>query len=207
MLGPCGTVVCPLPSTWAEIHRRLKQAAGANPNIPSPPAPLILAGWAYSNDTQKRDRWQQTVAWANRYGLQALVADLPHNSMYAVFGELTDYQIGPLGGPMYLEWNHDPKPRIEVAERAEAVEVLRSNWVAVVGDDLGSITSPVSLTGAKGRRLLVAVNSERKPPWGSWTTLAPDERRRFFTAFRAAVNRAISPLEVDHIDFVRSADD
>ncbi len=196
-----------MPQRWAEVHRRLKQAAADNPNIPPPPMPLILAGWAYTDDIQKRDRWQETVAWANRHGFGALLGDLPHQSMYVVVGELSGYQIGPLGGPMYLDWSYEAKPRIDAAVRAEAIEALRSNWINVVGDDLGAITSPVRLTGAKGRRLLVAVRSERAPPWGSWTALAPDERRHAFTAFRTAINLAISPLEIDHIDFVRSVDD
>lgn len=39
------------------------------------------------------------------------------------------------------------------------------------------------------------------PPWGSWLSLARGGSRRAFTRFRAAVNAAIKPHEVDHIDF------
>lgn len=194
-------VVCPKPDTWAELHRRLQEAANANPSIPSPPVPLVLAGWAYSNDVEKRNRWQETLAWADRYGLRALLSDVADDSMHVV-SKLSDDKIGPLGGPMKLDWNFDPKPEVEPGNQERAVEVLRSKWGEVVGSELGPITSPIRLTGEKGRRLLVLVKADVTPPWGTWTTLAVDERRRAFTAFRAAINGAIAPLEVDHIDFV-----
>lgn len=125
--------------------------------------------------------------------------------MYAV-DELSDYQIGPLGGPMYQDWTFDPKPRADPLTRAKAVESLQSKWTQIAGAKLAAVTWPLRLTGSKGRRLLVLVRTQRPPPWGSWTTLAKDERRRSFTAFRKAVNSAIAPLEVDHIDFITSSD-
>ena len=29
-----------------------------------PPVPLILAGWVFSNDHEKKRRWDQTIEWA-----------------------------------------------------------------------------------------------------------------------------------------------
>lgn len=194
-------VVCPKPATWAELHRRLQEAANANPSIPSPPVPFVLAGWTYSNDVEKRNRWQETLAWADHYGLRTLLSGVTDDSMHVV-SELSDDKIGPLGGPMKLDWSFDPKPEVDAANRERAVEILRSKWSEVVGSKLAPITSPIRLTGEKGRRLLVLAKANATPPWGTWATLADDESRRAFTTFRAAVNGAIAPLEVDHIDFV-----
>jgi len=116
--------------------------------------------------------------------------------------DLSEYGIGPLGGPMKLDWNFDPKPKVSAADRKTAVETLRDNWSKIVGTELVSITSPVRITGAKGRRLLVLTKINTKPPWGTWSRLDNSERRRSFTVFRAAINDAIAPLEIDHIDFV-----
>jgi len=120
--------------------------------------------------------------------------------MYAV-DQLSDYEIGPLVAPMHRPWNCDPKPKADARTRVAALEFLQANWQEVVGAELAAITSPCRLTGLKGRRLVVLVKTEQSPPWGSWTALAGDERRRAFAAFRSAVNRSIAPLEVDHIDF------
>lgn len=199
MSHPSRIIVCPQPNVWAEVHRRLQEASVIH-RLPPPPVPLILAGWACSNDVEKRRRWQETQAWAGRYGLDALLGDVAEESMYAVT-ELSDYKIGPLGGPMYLDWNYDSKPRADGAARTKAMEVLLADWAKIAGAELSEITLPLYLAGSKGRRLVVLVKTEDAPPWGSWTALARDERRRSFTALRTAVNQAIAPLEVDHIDF------
>jgi hypothetical protein len=196
------TVVCPLPTVWAELHRRLKEASEKYA-LPPPPAPLILAGWAYANDIEQRMQWQHTLAWAERYGLVDLLDDVSDESMHAV-ADLSDRRIGPLGGPMYLDWNYEPKPRPDALARTKAIEALRTDWAKIAGAELAAVTFPVRLTGSKGRRLVVLVKTEDAPPWGSWTVLARDERRRSFTEFRIAVNRAIDPLEVDHIGFIRA---
>jgi hypothetical protein len=49
-----------------------------------PPIPLILAGWAFSNDFEKQQRWQETIVWAESHCCLELVRDLPLNSMYVV---------------------------------------------------------------------------------------------------------------------------
>jgi hypothetical protein len=199
-------LVCPLPWPWMKLKDRLKEAARTY-GIPSPPGAIVLAGWNYSSDYEKWHRWQETLAWASRHGFTALLdellANLNDESMYFVVGEISHYTVGPLGGPMYLDWNCDPKPKLDHDSREILIATLRSNWVDIVGNNLGNITFPVRLTGTKGRKLLVAVRSGRKPPWGSWTTLASSyDRRRTFTAFRKAINHAISPHVVDHIDFI-----
>jgi hypothetical protein len=161
---------------------------------------MILAGWAFSNDRQKQLRWQETIEWAKRHGCAELVTSLPLDSMHVV-GALSDYEIGPGGGPMYLQWSFDSKAKVGIQEKQAAIEKLGANWTEVAGS-LSAFTEPMRFTGAKGRRLLVSVNCDFSPPWGSWTKLEDAERRRHFTRFRADVNAAIAPLVVDHIDFI-----
>ncbi|HEX4078635.1 MAG TPA: hypothetical protein VHX61_07160 [Rhizomicrobium sp.] len=202
MVASGKTLVCPQSGYWAALHQRLTKAADGNSNIPSPPVPLILAGWAYTNDLEKQSRWRETLIWAERYGLSEMLQDIPDEQMYSV-RKLSSYAIGPLGGPMYLAWNSDPRPEVGRAERAAAIHVLKSEWSTIAGVALADITKPLRMTGRKGRRLVVAASSSFAPPWGSWTGLSREEKkRRSFATLLAAVNRAIAPLEIDHIDFI-----
>jgi hypothetical protein len=63
-----------------------------------PPKPLILAGWVYSNDIQKLEVWEKTVAWANANGCPEL-AVVPDKDFYSADNP-TSYRIGPLGEPL-----------------------------------------------------------------------------------------------------------
>ena len=77
--------ICPKPQNWHEIHQRLHQAALlAQPPIAPPPVPLILGGWTGSNDIEKQNRWNETLAWADQHGLTDLIGDLPPLAMYRV---------------------------------------------------------------------------------------------------------------------------
>lgn len=70
----------PLPHDWAHVHALLAEAqrSAAEPNIPNPPVPLILAGAAFSSANQIRRRWTDLVEWANTYGfVEILRAALP----------------------------------------------------------------------------------------------------------------------------------
>jgi hypothetical protein len=134
-------------------------SAFARGGITPPPVPLILAGWAYSNDVEKRNRWQETLAWVHHHGLGTLLSDSGDDSMHVV-SELSDERIGPLGGPVKLDWSFDPKPDVDAANRERAVEALQSNWSKVVGIELGAVTSPwlrqmSRLHGGLGRRSLM----------------------------------------------------
>src|SRR6266702_8675476 len=71
-------------------------------------------------------RGHEAAGWASRYGFSALVDDLPDDSMHTVL-DLSEYGIGPLGGPMKLDWNFYPKPKVSAADRKTAVETLRDN--------------------------------------------------------------------------------
>jgi len=164
--------------------------------------PLILAGWAYSNDIEKKRRCEDIVRWAISNGCRDLVDSIPDDSFYFVV-EPTTYTVGPRGGPMYRHWDYDSKERPSSSALEMAIGTLLSQWQEIVGDILASITRPLAFTGSKARRLLIHAHIAASPPWGSWTHLSQIEsERRTFTQFRASVNRAISPHAVDHVDFL-----
>lgn len=194
--------ICPNPSTWNEIHQKLKQLADSNPELPAPPVPLILAGWAYSNDLEKKQRWEETIDWADAAGCNRIIESLSESDYYSV--DLpSDHSIGPMGGPMFLDWNYDAKSRPTLNQLSDALDTVKENWTRIAGD-FAEITCPRGFGGSKKRRLIVDVVGDGIPPWGTWGKLSDNEKqRRTFTRFRSAVNDVIHPLEVDHIDFIQ----
>jgi hypothetical protein len=91
--------ICPNPIPWNDVFTRLQAHASTYPCVPPmPPKPLILAGWAYSNDTEKLKRWEQTVSWADANGCPSLVVVADKDFYLA--DNPTSYRIGPLGGPL-----------------------------------------------------------------------------------------------------------
>lgn len=198
-------VVCPQPASWVEVHGALTRAweAGSREG-PPPPKPLILTGWISTNDLEKAQRWQETMIWARARNLEH-VAQVRKQDGCCVEG-FTAYGVGPSGGPMYLPWNFGTKPTPAAESVQTAMAILSSDWSPIVGGELGGMTKPLRFTGKKKRRLVVKADAEQVPPWGGWNYLVPGEERRTFTHLRYAVNRAIAPLEVDHIDFEPSAE-
>jgi hypothetical protein len=165
-----------------------------------------LGGWWASNDVEKLKRWEETAAWAENNGCTELIGEIPDHDFYCVDNP-TSYEVGPMGGPMYREWDFDTKERPGSEKLTHHMEALRSRWPEIVGHELGRFSRPVSFTGKKARRLLVSVDGVAKPPWGGWAHLsAKEEERRTFTRFRAAINEAIAPHEIDHVDFTTEED-
>ena len=155
---------------------------------------------------EKMQRWEDTVAWANSNGCLEFVTTISDNDFYFV-SEPTSYTVGPAGGPMYRPWDFDTKLRPSSEEIARHFETLKSRWSEIVGLELAHITHPLAFTGGKARRLLVQAECSANPPWGGWAYLSPVEaERRTFTRLRAAVNNAIAPHEIDHIDFTTDAE-
>jgi len=196
-------LVCPNPPRWNDVFKQLIEYADGHPCNPSrPPAPLILAGWTYSNNIEKMRRWRETVDWASANGCVDIIEGIPDREFYRV-DKATSYLIGPMAGPCYRPWDFETKVRPSEEELAKHFEYLSALWTDIAGSDLSTITRPIALTGKKARRLLVQVEGTVTPPWGGWTYRSSHEAaRRSFTRFRSAVNKAISPHEVDHIDFV-----
>lgn len=95
------------------------------------------------------------------------------------------------------------QPRRTESERSAALQTLKKHWMEIAGTDLAAITIPLAIAGRKGMRLIVAADLSAVPPWGTWTALSPDKAARStFTNLRSAVNAALEPYVVDHIEFV-----
>jgi hypothetical protein len=75
----------PNPIPWNLAFERLTKYAKARIcTPPSPPTPLILAGWIYSNDSEKMQRWAETIAWADTNGCRQIVDEIPEQDFYFV---------------------------------------------------------------------------------------------------------------------------
>jgi hypothetical protein len=197
--------VCPQPVSWAKVQSELTQAwEKSGRDGPPPPIPLILNGWIYSNDLEKARRWQETLTWARARDLERVVEVREQDGYYVE--EFTTYEVGPFGGPMYLPWNFEAKPTPAAGSVQTAMTILLRDWPTIVGRVLGGMTEPLRVTGKKKRRLVVKADAEQAPPWGGWNHLGSGEERRTFTRLRSAINQAIAPLGVDHIDFEPSDD-
>jgi len=194
--------ICPMPEHWNSVYERLSQIVESSSQvIPKPPTPLILAGWVFTNDLEKKGRWHETIEWAEKWGGSEIIHTVTPEMMYQVEVP-TEYIVGPYGGPMHLSWNSDPLPVVRDEDAEGAISRLKSNWGKIVGPELSAVTNPIRLTGSKMRRLLVYADQNHIPAWGSWTMLADSPQRREFTKFRSAINEAICPLMVDHVDFI-----
>jgi hypothetical protein len=189
--------ICPNPNAWSAVHAQLLRFAEKHPCTPSaPPTPLILNGWVFSDDYQKKLAWEDTVAWAARNGCLEIVESVPEKDFHCGASEPRMHIVG------YSPWNRESKPRPSPEELERHLELLQSRWPEIVGPTLGPATRPVSFSGRKRRRLIVRAVASVHPPWGDWDyRVAAAAERITFTLFRAAVNREIAPHEVDHIDF------
>jgi hypothetical protein len=195
--------VCPNPISWAEAFESLAAYARSHAcTPPAPPRPLILAGWVGSNDQDKMLRWEDTVTWAYTNGCGQIIEGIAEQDFYFVDNPTT-YVVGPMGGPMHRPWAFDPKPRPSSTAINRYLEELSSKWLEIVGKELGLITRPLAFSGRKLRRLLVWAHPDMRPPWGDWARRSSIEsERRTFTQFRAAINNAIIPHEIDHVEFL-----
>jgi hypothetical protein len=196
--------ICPNPTPWNDVYQKLKSLADSKAELPAPPVPLILNGWVYTNDLEKKQRWNETLEWAKAAGCISIVEALSESDYYFAQSP-SDYQIGPMGGPMYLDWNFEKKNKPTPDQIVDALELLKEHWSGIA-ENVAEITCPQGFGGSKKRRLIVNVIGSGEPPWGSWDSLSVDDKqRRTFTKFRSAVNDAIKPLEVDHIDFIQKS--
>ena len=194
-------VIYPLPIPWQTVYKAMCSFAAINACVPaSPPRPLILAGWVYSNDQQKGACWAEYVRWAEANGCQELL-EISQTDFY-VTDTPTTHEVGPMGGPLYPHTTHDPKPYPDKLELSIMMTKLQCIWASIAGASLAGATKPLQFTGEKSRALLVAANSEFTPAWGSWTHLSKTAAdRAVFSELRTNVNEAIYPHEVDHIKF------
>jgi hypothetical protein len=190
--------VSPHPDAWHRVYKSMCRHAEAV-NCDPPPKPLILAGAAFTNDIEKATRWDEFVRWANANGCLEMV-DLPLSDFYFT-DELSDYSIGPMGGPIYLPWSWDAKPCPSREQLQVSLETLLNKWSEIC-PEIAMFTKPLRFSGEKKRALLVIADQGRTAPWGSWESLSRDESKRAtFRQFRASVNKVVAPHMVDHIIF------
>lgn len=192
--------VCPKPMFWDQVYQKLKHAwEEAGSAGPPPPRPFILGGWNFSDDWTKKKRWEATLEWANEQGLEHLIPALHPDTEYRVTEIYKFKRLDPFGG-------YNTEPREVPSEKAVegAVQTLTEKWSEIVGKEIAEMTTPIRISGRKKRRLIVAADETATPPWGSWITLTYSGRdqKEAFTLFRVAINKAIAPVCVDHVDFV-----
>jgi hypothetical protein len=75
------TKICPTASVWNSVYKTMVKNAEEN-GLPMPPIPLILAGWVFSNDREKKQRWVDTVTYATKHGCTHLYEHLSDASFY-----------------------------------------------------------------------------------------------------------------------------
>jgi len=144
-------------------------------------------------------RWEETVAWANVNGCAEVVDGIPDSDYYFVDNPST-YAIGPLGGPLNRPWDFEAKSRPSSDDLNRLLEILISTWTKIVGEELARATRPLVFAGKRARRLLVYADANVRRMWGDWSHLSRSQSDlRAFTHFRAAINKAIAPHEVDHV--------
>lgn len=72
-------IICPNPPEWAKLHSAASMASTDGDTFPKP---LILAGWTFSSDAEKRQRWTETVEWLEARGLCGLIETVVEGAWY-----------------------------------------------------------------------------------------------------------------------------
>lgn len=100
--------VCPIPRVWAEIHGRLQEAwERQGSHGPPPLIPLILAGWAYTDDTEKAAAGWRRSTGQNRPGCHTWCRPSPSQTCTREHDD--DVCRGPTSGPMHRPRDWAPK--------------------------------------------------------------------------------------------------
>ncbi len=195
--------VCPLPRIWGEIYKKLCDISHKNSNIPSPPIALILAGWNFSDDFGKKNRWDETLEWINNYGGEDLITCLTDDHYYCV---------EELRRPVYFdyEYGETSPPAIRPADNEldKLIEKISFHWTEIAGVD-SEFTKPLNFTGAKARSLIVEFDTDELPSWGTWGNEPGGyhdqhfTHKASFTTLRQRINDAIQPHKIDHVVFQR----
>lgn len=76
--------ISPTPKVWHIIHQSLVSywENELNKQGSKPPIPLILAGWAFSEDWENRARWEQTLKWVRENNCEHLIPDIAEEDKY-----------------------------------------------------------------------------------------------------------------------------
>lgn len=76
--------ICPQLHIWRQLYADLEaayQAAGA-PGMPPPPPAYNMQAWELASPDHKRQRWAETQAWAQQYGLYHRIEALGPDDYY-----------------------------------------------------------------------------------------------------------------------------
>ena len=77
--------ICPNPQPWNEVHKKLDRYSKKNTCTPSePPIPLILDGWWYSSDMEKKIRWEEMVEWAKDNRCTEILDSIQDDDFYYI---------------------------------------------------------------------------------------------------------------------------
>ncbi len=73
--------ICPNPNGWHSVSEKLISYAMSH-GLPPPPKPLILAGWNFSSDFEKKLRWQETIEWCQLHNCSTLIESISESDWY-----------------------------------------------------------------------------------------------------------------------------
>ncbi len=73
--------ICPNPKKWNAVSVQLNSYAKSQ-GLPHPPKPLILAGWNFSSDFEKKIRWQETIDWCELHNCSELIDGISEAEWY-----------------------------------------------------------------------------------------------------------------------------
>ncbi len=154
--------ISPQPSKWYKIYEDLKTHFENKIRLGNPPPmALILNGWSFTNDSDKKERWEMTLRWAEENNCANLIPELTEEEKYFV-REISSYRP-------YEFYSFDEKYKASKKEVIEALVKLKENWNSVLDNDFPNFTKPVYFSGNKSRSLMVYYKSDYLPPWGTWT--------------------------------------
>jgi hypothetical protein len=189
--------ISPLPNKWHKIYQELLKYWEQNLVDQSckPPIALVLSGWTFTNDFDKKQRWDETIKWAETNGCLHLLNDVNESEKYYVKeqSEWRPYQ--------YSNRNQKSRVRPSIEDCSNYFQKLKTAWDNILGNEFGDKTVPLGFSGKKLRRLTVAYSPGYLPPWGDWNNYLENGIPSSFTTLRKNVNAIIHPHEVDHIDF------
>jgi hypothetical protein len=203
------------PLDWVRISSKLRGAwmRKNDPSVPPPPRPLVLAGAAFSTESEIWRRWIGLIMWANQFGYARMMArHLPEHLKEELAKHDCTKPPPPLppiyrslidGGSFHVAPRTPPEPVCTQRPSRELVietrQRLRENWAEIAGPELHLITWPLRFAGRKRRRLILQVNPLVKPPWGNWYSWRWRPRER--TTFTARIERAILPMRIEELTF------
>ena len=189
--------ISPLPNKWHDLYQKILNFWENTlfEKCQKPPTALVLSGWTFSNDFDKKQRWEETLQWATENGALNLLIDIAESEKYYV-EEMSDWR--PY---QYSQWNEKPRIAPTNEDCSRYLQKLKINWLNLMENEFGRETSPIGFTGKKSRRLIVIYKENYKPPWGDWNNYLANGHPSKFSELRKKVNTTIHPHEVDHIDF------